>query len=375
MTMRGRDVLVILDDVRSMAEKRGFPPVILDPNMSIRDGFTSNEGQKVYFYKVGIQELLANPSGDFELGEAMVPIVGIFHEVCGHGGQILNEFQKDTPLSRVLAANHYACKGSPYYYDGFMKGSDRYKRQPTEIAAQYAGIREARSYLIYANPKGLERDEDIVKFADVAIVAYQKTRMKRRSAFTGKDPLEKCGGFEDILLDLNKRFYDCVLARREYDALSRLKDPECPADIRHGIYQDAIFKYAARQGTDASTSGIVSRVSACRTGMQQDNMLAFAYLQIEKDDYANHDAAYRKAVGEPVGSLPVFNNDWLTYDAAFGRTAEPPEGVCDQPGADRRDMRLRQLDPVLMNIEANRPHAEGEKDGGRDGQGTQLGDN
>lgn len=38
-------------------------------------------------------------------------------------------------------------------------------------------------------------------------------------------------------------------------------------------------------------------------------------------------------------------------------------------------MRLRQLDPVLMNIEVNRSHAEGEKDGGRDGHGTQLGDN
>ena len=108
--------------------------------------------------------------------------------------------------------------------------------------------------------------------------------------------------------------------------------------------------------------------------MQQDNMLAFAYLQIEKDDYANHDVAYRKAVGEPVGSLPVFNNDWLTYNVAFGRTAEPPEGTHDWPGADRHDMRLRQMDPVLMNIEANRPHAEGEKDGGRDGSGTQLGD-
>lgn len=373
--MRGMDVLRILNNVKRMTEERGFPPVDLDSDMSILEGSTNNDGQIVHSFMTGVQELKESLDKEFELGEAMVPIIGAFHEVCGHGGQILNEFQKDTPLSRVLAANHYACKGSPYYYNGFVDGSDRYKRQPTEIAAQYAGIREARSYLIYANPKGLERDEDIAKFADTAIVAYQRTRMKWRSAFTGKGPLEKCGEFEDILLDLNKRFYDCVFARREYDALSRLKDPKCPADVRHGIYQDAIFKYAVLQGTDASVSGIVSRVSACRTGMQQDNMLAFAYLQIEKDDYANHDVAYRKAVGEPVGSLPVFNNDWLTYNVAFGRTAEPPEGTHDWPGADRHDMRLRQLDPVLMNIEANRPHAEGEKDGGRDGYGTQLGDN
>lgn len=205
--MSGYDVLDMLDGIKRLAAEAGCPALDLRPDESVKTGRTESIRGRIKRFAIGTRELEEDPDKMFELGEAMIPIVGAFHEVCGHGGQILNEFQKDTPLSRVLAANHYACKGSPYYYNGFVDGSDRYKRQPTEIAAQYAGIREARSYLIYANPKGLEKDEDIAKFADMAIVAYQKTRMKRNSALTGKGPLEKCGEFEDILLDLNKRFY------------------------------------------------------------------------------------------------------------------------------------------------------------------------
>lgn len=75
---------------------------------------------------------------------SVVDVVDVFHECCGHGGQIMTEFRKDTPLSQVLALNYYGCKASGSYY-GFryvksVNGlevipTQQYYQQPHEIAA------------------------------------------------------------------------------------------------------------------------------------------------------------------------------------------------------------------------------------------------
>lgn len=361
--MSGYVVLDILDNIAYMVSQRGLPPLVKQPAWSIREGRTITDKQKVIEFIIGTKELEENPDKMFDLGEAMIPIAGAFHEICGHGGQILNEFQKDTPLSRVLAVNYIACKSSPYYYNGFIEGSDRYKRQPHEIAAQYACIRELRPYLIYLNPCDYEQGKDVIGFADMAVREYQKTRMRRKSALTGKGKMAVCGDFDDILLDLNSRFYECAVHYHEYDALKKLEGPKCPDDVKHAIRQDAIFKYAVFQGEDPDKPESVARVVTRTSGTRQDKRLAFAYLQLEKDDYENHGERYEEVAGKPVGGLPVFSSGWLTYEHAFGKTPDPSEHDRDWLEVDRSAMVLRKMEPVLMDPVTNRPLRNGkEKD-------------
>lgn len=122
-TLSGQDVLDILEDIRDKtlaAREAGldFPELVLMPKMSMLEGRTRYRGRDISGFFIGTAELRENRDAEFELGVAMVPVVGAFHEICGHGGQMLREFHKDTPLSRVLAANYCACKGSPYYRSG-----------------------------------------------------------------------------------------------------------------------------------------------------------------------------------------------------------------------------------------------------------------
>ena len=63
MTMRGRDVLRILNNVKRMTEERGFPPVDLDSDMSILEGSTNNDGQIVHSFTVVAVMPLASAMG------------------------------------------------------------------------------------------------------------------------------------------------------------------------------------------------------------------------------------------------------------------------------------------------------------------------
>lgn len=68
-------------------------------------------------YHVGIKDFSENPTGKFSRAQVAGAVIALFHEVCGHGGQIYGEFNKsDSDLSKVLALNYYACKGSSYYH-------------------------------------------------------------------------------------------------------------------------------------------------------------------------------------------------------------------------------------------------------------------
>lgn len=61
------------------------------------------------FY-VGAMEFVRYPDDDVPIGKAIAPIVNLFHEVHGHGGQLLHEFNKNNALSGTLAFNYFACK-------------------------------------------------------------------------------------------------------------------------------------------------------------------------------------------------------------------------------------------------------------------------
>ena len=163
--MSGDDVLSMLFDIKDAFERNGLssgvasgvasstPPIGLDATMTMYSSKIQHDAYSTTYF-VGTKELFED-GVEFELGRAMIPVVGLFHEVCGHGGQIRNEFEKSTPLSQVLALNYYACRSSVYYYDnGDTNFSEQYRWQPNEIAAQYMGIKSARTYLssVYGHP-------------------------------------------------------------------------------------------------------------------------------------------------------------------------------------------------------------------------------
>lgn len=352
-TLSGQDVLDILEDIRDKtlaAREAGldFPELVLMPKMSMLEGRTRYRGRDISGFFIGTAELRENRDAEFELGVAMVPVVGAFHEICGHGGQMLREFHKDTPLSRVLAANYCACKGSPYYYDRCRNGSDEYKQHPHEIAAQYVGIRETASYLAHAY------GED---FAERAILEYQKVRIASGSALTGVDKEYKDVG--EILSDLDKRFYKAVTEHHPYDVSKIFKDDNDSEEEKEekemGFWlsrQDDIFSYARRK----KDFGYVRRVENGRNGMRQDIQMAFAHLEQETIIYAEHQETaegYRKAVGDPIGELPVFADGWLNYNRAFGvLRSRLPKGIS------KYDARLQQLSPMMMNLDTNEPFAD-----------------
>lgn len=339
-TLSGQGVLDILEDIRGgilATREAGFdlPELVLMPKMSIQVGRTKYKGQGIDKFLIGTAELRGNRDAEFELGVAMLPVVGAFHEICGHGGQTLREFRKDRPLSRVLAANYCACRGSPYYYDKCRDGSDEYKQQPHEIAAQYAGIREATSYLTYAYGEA---------FAKKAILTYQKVRMDSGSALIGTDKEYK--DVKEILFDLDKRFHKAVTMHHPYD-VSKISDND-----KEELWlsrQDAIFSYARRK----KNFSCVLRVENGKNGMRQDMQMAFAYLEQEAAIYAEHQETaeeYRKAVGNPVGELPVFASGWLNCSRAFGTVrSRLPEGI------NKYDARLQQLSSMMMDLDTNTP--------------------
>lgn len=340
-TMSSVEVLRLLYGIKEHVVDAGFPPLEFDENMSMLRGVTQSEGQNIEYFVVGIKELVESGVTDFELGRAMVPVVGAFHEVYGHGGQILNEFQKQTQLSRVLAMNYYACKGCPYYYDNFVDDSDSYKAQPYEIAAQYIGIKAAEAFLS-------ERyDPD---FAKDALCAYQAFRVRNGSALTGVNRSYK--DIDEIVSDLNDQFSKCAMKHHVYDLDEIPENDDRYATSR----KDMIFKYA-RNVKPGGDGRLIIRVMECNSGIKQDAMLTVAYLEMEKRFYDNMDPSY--ALRYPkVADLPVFQGDWLTHERAFGYMTQPtPERV------KKKDLDLSQLDEILARIELKKEAAK-QPDGG-----------
>ena len=105
-----------------------YGDIVLDSNMSVLEGDAAPNGDR-YLFRVGVREFVENPDKVLPMGAAMNPIVGLFHEVYGHGGQFCDEFH------------------AYYGFDLNRRPTDAYFRQPHEIAAQYAGIRAARDWL------------------------------------------------------------------------------------------------------------------------------------------------------------------------------------------------------------------------------------
>lgn len=269
--------------------------------MSIMEGGTHRESLNEMnpAHYVGIRELAEYPDGSMPNAVAMVPIVGLFHETCGHGVQYQREFQKDTPLSKVLALNCIACYNTPRYYGAI--GADvrkPYFSQPHEIAAQYAGLRSARDFL---EPKfGKEH-------TDRMLCDYVNYRMQRDSEFVKrKKPYDR---MDDVFRDFDERFRRCVVFQR------RLVD-EFPVNSRR------------------ITVGEMGYVERGRNGILQDARMASLVL-LEEDPY-----------GLIQESIPAVRDMDLSVRNTFSMFYRP-----EVSKREVRDMTLSSLERALQEAE------------------------
>ena len=242
--------------VRSIKGLGNLDPIdVLDPDRPVGNGSTMDF---MYYatYSVGVKEFMDEPEKEFPDEMVAQAMIALFHEVCGHGGQITVEFDEaDNDLSKVLALNHYACMGSPRYYGSFDTTAgtvvtSHYFRQPQEIAAQYAGIRSADVFLSIAWDPAR---------ANTAICAAHGSRLVKTDKFPGGmayvsngEPRDKV---DEILSDLDGEFAARVFEHRPYV-------PGCdPFDI---------VSRADRQFGNGRYGKAIQR---CRNGVKEDWMV------------------------------------------------------------------------------------------------------
>lgn len=273
---------------------KAFDPCLhLNDERSIFEFVTTDNAYFVIF-DIGSKELSDYPQKDWPVEQAMVPIVGLFHEVCGHGGQLKHEFNKDTELSKVLALNHYACNASDNYY-GIVDGNvtRQYYSQPKEIAAQYMGIKCAYRFLSQEYSEAEAND---------MLCKYVNYRMKNDSECiaTGK----YYTSVDDVLFDFDKEFKKQVYAHRKYG-------------LDNNYDMLAVYSNSRDLG-----SKLKIRVVSCQNGMKQDWMMTSIYL----DEYDKNDRIKTKSALKNI-NMPV--------SEAFGYTIPPVK-----PKPKPKDMRL-----------------------------------
>ena len=223
--------------------------VVFNPEQSILlCEYDDRFGERI---SVGIKEFISDLSGKMPMGKALVPVVGLYHEVCGHGGQTCLQFQKTDDLSLSLALNKYACSCSSYYYEGFgADKSKQYWNQPYEIAAQYMGILTVYQFL------STRYDDNT---ANKMICAYENYRMSTGHSFVKRFlPYRDAS---DILCDLNAKFQDVVLKHREYSVRDIRRFPNKDAD--------SVYQYASI----LNRMDYVQSVEQCLNGLKQDAMV------------------------------------------------------------------------------------------------------
>lgn len=247
--MKGYEVIDLLYTIKRKLDIP-FGEIIVDDTFSIYECETDKEIGK-YIFKIGTRELEQSRTAEFLIEDAMHPVIGLFHEVYGHGGQQHYEFQKDTSLSEILALNHYACHSSWNYY-GFPEGKieDQYFKQPHEIAAQYVGIFYAYQFL---SKEYSERD------ANEMICSYVNGRIKINSEFIeGKKEYKKV---QAVLEDMDETFRRSIFKHRNYEH-SR-ENPDLLV-----AFSDLI-----------QNQGLITRVEKCVNGLKQDHMMAAVYMK------------------------------------------------------------------------------------------------
>lgn len=251
-----------IDDLLDMIIERvdgEFGTIKRDNNMSVLEDSTVYDGYLKPVFFIGTKELTCNADDVVPVGKALLPVVGLCHEVFGHGDQITHEFKRESDLSTMLAANYYACYGSPSYY-GFNPDNSpwkQYYKQPHEIAAQYMGLKMADVFL--SQLYGKERSFEMLK----AVVDY---RIECQSEFITST--NGCKSMDDLLDRFDKAYKKREFEHRQYN----------PSQAG----PDALNGYVSRTGK-ASAYTILQ---FCQNGCAQDVMLASVCLS--ENNFGNH---------------------------------------------------------------------------------------
>lgn len=280
----GRDCFDMLMRARSFVHDM-YGPVLFDKNQSIMEAVTDDNLYSVQ-YVIGVSELEHFPDRPMSMGKATVPLVNLFHEVCGHGGQICHEYSKRTNLSSVLAMNYYACKYSNLYY-GLQKGpSHQYYHQPCEIAAEYMGIRCAYLFLEHEYGCGI---------ADSMIEAYDAYRYDTHSGCVAQGPWFK--SVDGLLDEFDSEFKKSIHAHRDYD----LRDAR----------DDNVWSYMLNSRENVNC---LKQLSSRNDGLRQDWIMASLF--VENRDF-----------NERIQSLPALSRIDLSSESAiaFGRSPLKPK--------------------------------------------------
>lgn len=304
--MTGNDVYVLMQDAISFLRPVAPGFIKPDPKLEAGEGDTieavvsaqqnGGRAKREVQFVIGIGGLRGNHK-TLSNYDAMNPVVALFHEVCGHGGQFKYEFMKDDPLSRVLALNHYACKSSyAYYFGNALRTdvfSDGYAKQSSEIAAQYMGLKCAQAYLNVYFEDELEKDPG---FVDRMLRDYVNERQMhgrehiRRSA----DGRKEYDNMSQIFNDFNSKFQACIDVHHTYK----------PVD------GDPILVCRKNRADDKDGGRISmfdkSFVSRCESGVHQDIMMCAAF----KHGYPDFDVFF---------DWPVFRHIELDLSSAFSR--------------------------------------------------------
>lgn len=254
--------------------------VDFDPGKALGFGETHEFASGPPVFRIGVAGLRGNHTR-LGNGEAMLPVGALFHEVCGHGGQLKYEFNKTDDLSTLLALNFYACRSTPSYYDGNAKEgefTERYARQPHEIAAQYMALVSMRSCLpgLWAEIEDEDgkvvgrtseaRDKKAARYTDRMLCAYTNYRMLRKSEFVHRPfPYLRV---DDILESFEVKFLECADAHREY----------IRTEERYGYVQKqvALNSRVPSLGIPLEKSAYIE---TCPSGSHQDMMLCAAFRE------------------------------------------------------------------------------------------------
>lgn len=126
----------LLNLASSYASKCSDTRVILKDDLKAGEGRISEYAARSFTVTLGVREVFDASCTDPK--HFVAAVVGLNHEMA-HRNQVTRLSREDTPLSRCILLNRYACKISGEYEDGIELAN--YWKQPYEIAAQYEAIK------------------------------------------------------------------------------------------------------------------------------------------------------------------------------------------------------------------------------------------
>lgn len=149
--MTGIEVYDLLQAIKEATEDLIPGKIIFDPTATLITSTTTYRPDGTVAVRLGVKDFQNNPKELHDI-TAAEPVVKLLHEVCGHVGQEIYEFTKDTPLTRILGLNCVACRSSEYYYLGrsYADEKEEEKRRKKEESMRKEQI---RSVLKWRHPR------------------------------------------------------------------------------------------------------------------------------------------------------------------------------------------------------------------------------